>query len=142
MGIVDFAASTCLAASGITLAAPFIQTKVPAIAPFTQNAGTYHKLLGIFSIAGGALGILLIPLVLLLVVGFGNLTSNLIVIPVALLELVGCAATIVLGVMIFRRPPPTEAHSGEIDSDTIVGLGGAAFGIFLWFVLSVMQAVS
>lgn len=141
MGIVDYAASSVLAISGAALAAPFIEAKMPAAAPFSQSIRQHRKLWAIFGMAGGALGILLIPVILLLVVGFGNLFDSIPVLLIAFLELIGCAMAVGVGFMLFRVRDEAPPHDGQLDLATMAGLGGVAYGGALFLLITVVGII-
>ena len=141
MGIVDYAATTCLAVSGAALAAPFIEAKVPAAQGALRQLAQFRKFVGLFGIFGGALGLIAVPLVLVLAVGVAGLLATLPLLIVALLELLGCAGTILLGVMVLRTPATDQPHDGQLDLPTGLGLGGVAYGGFLFLVLTVLNVI-
>lgn len=142
MGIVDYAASTALASTGFALAAPYLQTKIPALEPVTRHVYQWAKLFAGFGIIGGGLGLVVAPLLAGWSIHQHGLAANLLVLPVLALLLLGCLGSIGLGIVAFRRPAPTEPHSGELDKTTIAGLAGIAYGGFLWMVFTVMTIVT
>lgn len=141
MGIVDYCASTVLAATGLALAAPFLEAKVPAAAPLTQMLRQHRKIAGVVGMIGGAAGLLLIPLLLLVVLGLGGLTQNLLTLFVATLELLGCAGAVALGFMVIRGGEEGP-HSGALDLRTTVGFAGFAYGGFLVLLFTAVQIIT
>ena len=142
MGIVDYAASTCLALSGTALAAPYLESKFPALGGTLTNFTSYRKYLGFFGIIGGGLGLVVIPLVILFVVGIGGLFESLPALFITGLELIGCAATIALGVMIVRKGTSAEPATEQLDLDAMLGLGGMVYGGFLMLLFGVVSALA
>ena len=131
MGIVDYAVSFVLVGSGLGLAAPVIKEKVPALAQFTNTVKEHPKFVGYFGIIGGALGLLLIPLLLFFTLGSAGMLANLVQLVVAGLYFIGCIFAIVVGVMVlktFDRETPVEQVS---PTQTTIGLAAIGYGIFM-----------
>ena len=141
MGLVDYAVTAGVAVGGATLAAPWLAQKLgqPALAESLYQ----HKLwCGLLACIGGAIGILLIPPLTLLSIGFGGLLEHPVLLVALGLTMFGSLLSVGIGALVLREPKtaPQLPLGAPPQPKTLFGLVGVAYGGFMFLLNSAVMA--